>query len=152
MIRPVPLTMHHAEMLAPYVRSSDCADLKTHDSTPWEALRHGVAMDGESWAVMDGEVIIGAGGWTALGSVWTLWADLSRTQAKEVLRMAPAWCRIMAIRAKRPLQNVYLAGNSQTEHFLRATKCVDILDQEVLYEGRTWIPFFLKPLEDMPSV
>ncbi len=152
MIRPVKLTHDHVLRLAPSIREEDLLDLKVHGSNPYQALEMAEIMPGEAWAVVEDELLIGAGGWTEVGSVWTLWANLSLGQAKEVLHMAAPWCRIMAIRAKRPLGNIFLKGNRATERFLRATKCVDILEETIHHDGREWTPFFLKPLEAMPSV
>lgn len=152
MIRPEPLEESHVVYLAGRVREADILDLKTHESTALEALTWALKLPGKAWAVMDGDTPIGAGGFTEAGSIWTLWRDLTLGQYREVLRMAAPWCRIMAILAKRPLSNVYLKGNRTTERFLKATGCIDILEQEVYHDGRTWIPFFLKPLERMPNV
>ena len=150
---PVPLTADHAWDLAPRLRAADLADLTIHGSNPNKALLAAIDMPGEPYAILDDGVVIGAGGWTKAGSVWTLWQDLSVGQAKALLKWCPAWARIMAIRSGRPLQNVYLKGNLATESWLKATRCVNILDESpIMWQGREYIPFFLKPLEELPYV
>lgn len=154
MIRPVKLTLPMALELAPLIREEDRLDLKTHGSDPYEAFDLADKMPGESWAVIDDDRqrCLGAGGWTEAGSVWTLWTPLSVGEVADILHMAAPWCRIMAIRSRRPLGNIFLKGNRATERFLRATKCVDILEETIHHDGREWTPFFLKPLERMPHV
>lgn len=164
---PVPLTYQHIRDLAPRVRAADIADLTVHGNDPEQALVSGMTA-GEAYAIMDtgnpkpawlpdsawdeGRVI-GAGGWTVTGGAWTLWADLTRQQSRALLKIAPAWARIMAIRAKRPLGNYFLTGNTVTERWLRATGCVTILDgHEMLWQDRSYTPFFVKPLEALPYV
>lgn len=150
---PVPLTIDHVWDLAPRLRKADLDDLTVHNSHPRGALLAALSEPGEAFAVLDGDKVIGAGGWTKAGSVWTLWADLTRGQAKDLIRLSRPWARIIAIRAKRPLQNVYLKGNRATEGWLRATGCVTILDDNpIVWQGREYIPFFLKPLEELPYV
>ena len=99
---PVPLTADHAWDLAPRLRAADLADLTIHGSNPNKALLAAIDMPGEPYAILDDGVVIGAGGWTKAGSVWTLWQDLSVGQAKALLKWCPAWARIMAIRSGRP--------------------------------------------------
>lgn len=161
MIYPTPLTLRLAADLAPWIRKADLDDLKRHDLGIDYALATALVTPGEAWAVMHKQgpnspsELIGAGGWTCEGVVWTLWADLSRGQARDVLRMAVPYARILSIRAKQPLYNFYRADNAATEHFLKATGCVDFLD-EVSYRGMNgesrWKKFKLKRLEDMPDV
>jgi len=151
-LTPTPLNYDHIRHLAPRIREADLWDLTIHDTDPEQALVSGMAL-GEAFAVLDDGVPIGAGGWTVAGSVWTLWTDLTRKQSLALLRCCVPWARIMAIRAKRPLQNVFLEGNTVTERWLRATRCVNILDgSSVSWNGRRYTPFFLKPLEELPYV
>lgn len=149
---PVPLNYGHILQLAPKLQASDLADLTLHEGDPEGALISGLS-SGEAYAVLDGDTVIGAGGWTVEGAVWSLWADLSKGQAKELLRWAARWARVIAIRSKRPLGNVYRSGNHKTARWLKLTKCVTILDDHpIMWNGQTYIPFHLKPLEDLPYV
>lgn len=87
------------------------------------------------------------------GAIWTLWADLSKAQARELLKWAGRWARVIAIRSKRPLSNIYREDNTKTARWLRLTRCVNILDEHpIQWQGRTYIPFTLKPLEELPYV
>lgn len=157
MIYPERLTLAHAAALAPRVRRADLDDLKNHEAGAEYALALALVEPGEAWAVMYPSEnatpqVIGAGGWTESGSVWTLWADLTRGQARDVMRMVVPYARILAIRSRRPLSNWYNTENAATEHFLRATHCVDFMDVQATIGGRPFRRFTLKPLEDLPNV
>lgn len=153
-MRPVPYTIGHATALSRKLRKADLIDLHQHEQDPRAALSYPLETGDESWAVMDGDAVIGAGGWTRAGSVWTLWADLSMRQSRELLRMTPAWARIISIRSKgRILGNVFRKGNRLTQHWLEMSGCVDIHHETPLTsEWGTFIPFRLKPLERLPNV
>ena len=85
--------------------------------------------------------------------MWTLWADLTLSQYKGLMRRVPFWARFLAVRAHRRLENSYLQGNTTTRKWLAATRCVNFLDDQPLtWEGKTFIPFTLKPLEHLPDV
>jgi hypothetical protein len=144
---PEPLTLDHAAYLAPRIREADRKDLKLYDRGPEYALAMALVEPGEAWAVMDGGTPIGAGGWTEAGVVWTLWVDLTLSQAKEMLRMCVPWARILAIRAGRRLENMFRITNPATYHFLKATRCV-----EFTHSGTLWQAFRLLPLEELPHV
>lgn len=157
MIYPERLTLAHAASLAPRVRKADCDDLKNHGAGAEYALALALCTPGEAWAVMHlaenaTPEIIGAGGWTVDGCVWTLWANMTRGQAREVMKMVVPYARIIAIRANRPLHNWYREGNLATEHFLRATRCVDFTEKRATITGRPYRHFKLKALEDLPNV
>lgn len=152
MIYPEKLTLAHAAALAPRVRKADLDDLKNHGAGADYALAMALTTPGEAWAVMHDGVPIGAGGWTKDGCIWTLWADLSLGQAREVMKMVVPYARIIAIRANRPLHNWYREGNRATEHFLRATRCVDFTEKRATITGRPYRHFKLKALEDLPNV
>lgn len=156
-IYPEKLTLQRAAELAPRVRQADRDDLKTQGEGPDHALVLAMALPGEAWAVMwqaGGEEaqVIGAGGWTEEGVIWTLWADLSLGQARAVMRMVVPYARIMSIRAQRPLSNFYAMRNNATEKFLKATRCIDFTGDVRYFSGRYWNHFTLKPLKDMPDV
>ena len=156
-IYPEPLTIQHAASLEPRVRKADRDDLKNHRAGAEYALALALTLPGEAWAIMWAEdnatpVVIGAGGWTEAGAVWTLWADLTLAQSKAMMRMIVPYARILAIRANRPLWNYYGMRNDATEKFLKATRCVDFTGDVSYFSGRYWNKFMLKPLEDMPHV
>lgn len=150
---PRLLRWEDCETLAPKIRRADLEDLTINRSNPLRALQGAIHMPGEAFGIWDGDQIVGAGGWTTSGTVWTLWQELTFGQAKALAKNCAPWARIMAIRSARPLQNVFLQGNAATRRWLESTRCVDILDDHPLtWEGRTFIPFFLKPLEQLPYV
>lgn len=150
---PKPLTREDALDLGPRIRQADIDDLTVHRSNPTEALLGALAVPGESYGVWDGEHLIGAGGWTEAGHVWTLWTDLSSAQSRALLKACIPWARIMAIRSMRPLGNVFLTENHVTRAWLRATRCVELLDvPPIMWQGFEYTPFRLKPLEQLPYV
>jgi len=149
---PERLNYAHILSLAPRIREADLRDLTLHEGDPEQALISGLS-SGEAYAVLHEGTVIGAGGWTVEGAIWTLWADLTLGQSKQLLKWSRPWARVIAIRAKRPLSNVYLRGNTTTERWLKATRCVNILDDHpIQWQGREYIPFHLKPLEELPYV
>ncbi len=149
---PRPLTERHAKLFSHRIRRADLDDLHTSGQYPYAALLDAIEA-GEAYGIWDGIDIIGAGGWTRDGNVWSLWTDLSVSQSKALIKNAVPWARIIAIRARRPLGNFFLRGNTVTDGWLRLTRCVEILDDRPLtWQGRTYIPFYLKPLEELPLV
>jgi len=147
-----PLTIEGIMDLAPVIREEDLLDLKCQNSSAFECLMLG--LEGHAWGIYEGDLIVGAGGFTAHGFVWSLWRDMTEEQKRGVMQKAVGWARIMRLLAgKALLQNVYLKGNHKTERFLKATRCVTIDEgTELVYQGRTFIPFFLKPYEELPNV
>lgn len=150
-LKAKPLTMDDIFCLHDRIREADLIDLKNQDASAFEALLEGVN-SGEAWAIYDDEDLIGAGGFTDQGYVWSLWTDLSLRQSLGIMKKAEGWARVLRMRAgPRPLQNVFVEGNRVTEAFLRRTRCVNIQeDCPLTYNGRTFIPFFLKPLAELP--
>lgn len=150
---PRPLTTPDCYDLGKRMRQADLDDLLAHQGDPQQALLWAVEAPGEAYGIWDEDQLIGAGGWTRSGSVWSLWADLSPAQARAVLRQAASWARIIAIRARRPLYNVFRADNRVTDRWLELTRCVDIDRRNVIvWEGQSFVPFYLKSLERLPYV
>lgn len=157
MIYPERLTLAHAASLSPRVRKADLDDLKDQEAGADYALAMALTEPGEAWAVMHRSEnatpqVIGAGGWTKRGAIWTLWTDLTLSQAKDMMKMVVPYARIISIRAQRPLWNYYREGNKATEHFLRSTGCIDFSEEVGYIGGAPYRRFFLKPLEDLPNV
>lgn len=146
--------------LAGRLRDGDVQDCLAHEHTPEEALLGGW-QGGPSWGVWDGDCLIGAGGWTFDGAIWTLWSDLTRSQSLALMRVTPSWARKIAEHAnehikwyqpERRLQNAVWEDNRLTIAWLRATRCVDFLDTRLQFGDKWFIPFFLKPLAELPNV
>jgi hypothetical protein len=79
--------------------------------------------------------------------------DLTRGEQKRLLKLTPQVIRAVVEDAKRPLSNVVWEGNKRVIAWLRASKCFTFLDkQSVIWEGRPYIPFFVKPLGDLINV
>lgn len=150
-LKAKPLTLDDIFCLHERIREADLMDLKCQDASALEALFEGLT-SGEAWGIFDDGVIIGAGGFTDQGYVWSMWVDLSLRQSMGIMKKAEGWARVLRMRAGQvPLQNVFVEGNRATETFLKRTRCVDIQeDCPLTYNGRTFIPFFLKPLAELP--
>lgn len=151
----LPLRRRHIPLLHPYIREADLADMKVAGMGADQALAYGL-FNGPSWGIWDKDTsIIGAGGYTTQGSVWSLWADLSPEQSRGIMARAGEWARFIRsfAGADKWLWNVYLQGNRQTEAFLRASHCVNI-DKEnpIQHDGRVFIPFHLKTAEELSRV
>lgn len=151
----LPLRERHIPLLAPYIREADLVDMKVAGMSAQEALAYGLFL-GPAWGVWErGVGIIGAGGYTKQGAIWSLWADLSPEQSRGVMARAGEWARFIRSYAggDKWLWNIYLKGNRQTEAFLRASHCVNIdKESSILHDGREFIPFHLKTAEELARV
>lgn len=154
MLEVKPLDWFDCAALSPVLREADLMDLKVKEMDPLEVLEAGLD-GGPAWAVYRSGFILGAGGFTWEGAVWSMWRDLRPLEAREVMRMTPKWARWVREVAgpDKWLWNVYLQGNRQTEAFLRASHCVTI-DKEhpIEHDGRVFIPFHLKSAEELSRV
>jgi hypothetical protein len=147
-----PLKAEDAWDLSKRIRQADLDDLIRHEADPLDSLLHGL-LHGRAYGVWSSRGLIGAGGWTWEGCIWSLWANLTAAEGKGIMRNVAAWAWSLAFDADRPLWNVYAEGNRATEAFLKATHCVTIdKDHPLTYEGRTFIPFYLKSLGDLSNV
>ena len=149
-----PLAPGHCADLAPTVCEADRLDLISHGFNPEAALETALGEPGEAWAVgyADGTVL-GAFGWTEEGSIWSMWKNLTRGEQKRLLKLTPQVVRAMVEDAKRPLGNVVWEGNKRVISWLRASKCFTFLDTDpYVWEGRPYLPFFVKPLGDLLNV
>lgn len=142
--------------LATKIREADVIDCEAHGVTPLEAIHQGIAF-GPTYVVTDADVMefdrpvfLGVVGWTPEGSIWSLWRDLTAGQSLALLRAAPAAIRFIAECARRPLSNVCWEGNTQTLAWLRATNCFTFLDSRLQLGDKLMVPFFVKPIGDLP--
>ncbi len=152
----VPLTYYWCQQLGPKVTEEDKVDCVAHGGDPTQALLTGMEA-GPSCAILDRETrqVMGACGWTYEGNIWSLWSDLTSTQMREIMRHtkpAVAYMHRQALARGLILSNVVWEGNRRAITWLRASKCFDFADQDILHGGLRFIPFFVKPLEALLDV
>lgn len=142
------LTPEHCEALAPHVCEEDRRDLVAHDSDPHAALQSALRVPGEAWAagLAEGGEVLGAFGWTSLGTIWSMWRPLTRCEARDALTWAPHFIQAMVEDAGMRLGNIVWEGNSQTIRWLEATNCFTFLDKHLTLGNRSYVPFLTKPL------
>lgn len=150
-LKLVPLTDLLCGNIGERLSQADLIDCAAHDYDGVAALRD-CMLGGPSCAVCHGDDPIGAIGWTEEGYIWSLWTDLTRDQMRAVMARTPELIRQMAQDAQRPLMNVVWEGNRATRAWLRASHCFDFLEDRLQYKGKTFIPFFVKPLGDLAHV
>lgn len=152
----VPLTPYWCTVLGPKVREADRVDCIAHDQDPTRALFTGCGA-GPAAAILDRETRqpVGAVGWSYSGNIWSLWVDLTPEQSRELMRSTKAAVYFMASRAAEHgilLSNVVWDQNRVTRAWLKASKCFDFPEGEMQYGGKTFLPFFVKPLEELINV
>lgn len=147
--RLAPLTEEDGNNLAPHVSEAYRLDLAASGNNPVVALEHALEEPGQAWAVLDVEDashVLGAFGWTEAGSIWSMWRLLTRTESKELLKLAPRFIAALVQDAGRQLGNIVWEGNGEVIRWLEATECFTLLvDRGLTYEDRRFIPFVTKP-------
>lgn len=92
MLRADPLTWECCFTLPLKLRE---IDLKETHGMPVDALAYAKRTDGgKSWEVRTDDhhrTLLGAFGFTGKGTIWSLWADLSLAQAREILDETAPW-------------------------------------------------------------
>lgn len=149
----VPLTYWWCHQLAPLVREQDRIDCITQGVDILSDLLHGL-QGGPAAIVLNKETRqpVGACGWTFEGKIWSLWIDLSADQSREIMRNAKRAIVFMSLRALELgiiLSNVVRIDNRLTIAWLRASKCFDFSNQVIHWEGHTYLPFMVKPMEEL---
>jgi hypothetical protein len=152
----VPLTPYWCAVLGPKVREADKVDCIAHDQDATQALLAGCGA-GPAAAILDIKTRqpVGAVGWTFDGNIWSLWIDLTPEQSRELMRHTKSAVFFMATRAAEVgvlLSNVVWDQNRTTLAWLRASKCFDFPRGEMHHGGKTFLPFFVKPLEELIHV
>lgn len=136
----LPLRMDHAEELAPRIREADVVECLTFGRTAHEALDDGLDK-GVAYGVWDGGTILGAYGYVAkTSSIWSLWAPLTLSQSREILRRTPAIVDLMRRGNGGPLMNFVWAGNGPALAWLKASGCFEFGPEEKI-NGRAFVPF-----------
>lgn len=158
----IPLGFTHCSLLAPHLRSGDRVECAVSEMTPLQSLRYGQA-SGPSWAVVEGEVptdgrsyphVLGAGGYTHAGALWSYWRDLSARQSRALMKLTPEWMRGIRDHAgDRQLGNLVWDCNGPALAWLRQSHCFHIdLDKRIVLGKYDFIPFTLKSAEELANV
>lgn len=85
---------------------------------PFDALASG-GMYGKGYMALKPSegIALGAWGWTRLGTIWSLWADLSPEEALQIYRLAPGEAQRMLAESGQP--RLYNAVPSHHKETLR---------------------------------
>lgn len=151
-----PLEWDHCVSLAPRLSAGDTFECLAMGHLPEQALAAGLFM-GPATAVLrkDTGTPVGAFGYTAQGSIWSLWSTLSRVEAFQVLRETPGWVEDMVVASGLPtLSNFAACANTTALAWLRQSRCFWIADQSVEKLGQDYVYFetLLPPRsESMPA-
>lgn len=159
-IQIVPMREEHIDALKDHLQEGDRVDCSTHGRNPEMALRDGYE-GGPAWcALVDGEPRGAFGVMPGLHSIWSLWADLSQAESIMCVRLGRLWLRMLAAwweTQQNPhvgffrLHNYVWASNRKTLRWLKATGCFAFhTDHTLTVEGKSFIPFTLKPLRELP--
>jgi hypothetical protein len=140
-------------MLGAQVREEDRRECL--DGNPWRALTHATQLGGDCWTALrngDPDDILGAYGWTDLGTIWSLWRKLTRAESLSVLTHTPLWVREMLRASGRAyLYNRVYAHNKSALAWLTLSKCFTIsTDKELTEAGQVIHYFETRPLEHLP--
>lgn len=151
------LTPETAQEIARSMGTADAVECIASGLTPYAALLRGQAL-GWARAVAVGPIkapCIGALGWTYEERlIWSLWTENAKFHAQEIMKRAVPMIHAMIEMAGpgiMPLHNWVWSGNLPALAWIKATHCFD-LQPEILVQGRPFVPFFAKPLEELPSV
>lgn len=149
------LQWHHAKRFAKVIRKGDEIEclangLSVRASLQW-AIDHG---GGESWAVMEGDEIVGVYGWTQQGACWSYWRRLEPYQIKELMRVTAEYVLEMVVNAGAAglnfLANYVWEGNREAMAWLRASHCFSLdLDHSYKIGNKGFIAFKTKPGEEL---
>lgn len=157
MIRAVGgITKEAAEYLALNFGEHDLLECNATGHLPYQSLVWG-AEGGWSQTVFDGELPIGAYGWTRFErTIWSYWvADLSSEQSRVIrINTVPVIRSMVAAAGKgMPLHNVVHEDNRRALAWLRASHCFNIeVDKRLVVGDQRFVPFYAKPLSELPSV
>ena len=160
-VQIVPMREEHIDALKDRLQEGDRVDCSTAGRTPALALRDGY-QGGPAWcALVNGEPRGAFGVMPGLHSIWSLWTDLTPGESIMCVRLGRLWLRMLSVwwvSQQHPrvpayrLHNYVWDGNKKTIRWLKATKCFDFHPQHSLTsEGKSFIPFTLKPLQELPS-
>lgn len=157
------LADEHIELFLPKIRYTDRVEIELNGLSPKWSLRHG-QQAGPAWAVIKWQEptpgkfewpeVIGVGGYSHMGALWSYWKDLSAAESKALLRETPDWLRgIRALAGDMTLRNYVWEGNVAARRWLRLSHCFDIReDQAIDIGGKSCIPFSLLSSEELARV
>lgn len=158
-----PLTPDLAASLADSIREADRKECILLGHTVEEALFAGYAPGvGHAICCMSHSIQrprnpIGAMGWTHSGIIWALWADLTKSEAVEMLRRTPEYVRKFAYAYSMTghngcLKNYIHSKNSTALKWLGRSKCFDLDDYAYFNVGdELFYRFVVKPFAQLPK-
>jgi hypothetical protein len=129
--------------LSRLVRHGDLLECGRHG--PIAALMLGTHKDGKAWTALHGDRLLGAFGWTAYGTIWSLWRDLTLGEAREVLRRTPQWVDSMVFQSGRQfLYNYVACDNVAALGWLRRSGSFAIDYNAVQHKGMDFPMYYFR--------
>lgn len=118
-----------------------------HGGQAYTALKWNDALNSFTY-----EDILGAYGWTAEGTIWSVWRNLSREESLSVLVHTPLWVRGLVVASEWAfLHNHVSSTNLPALAWLKASKCFDFTPEEdLVVDEVVFHRFQTKPLEALP--
>jgi hypothetical protein len=153
-MRVEPLLASHIDSLGGRIREEDLMDCAQQDYNPFHALWDAKRV-GPCWAVLDGDHVMGAAGFSAeQGTIWSLWAeDLTGDHKRWIMQHTQAAVRMVCAFSGCPtLGNYVWEGNRLTIAWLRASKCFTFEETLYAFKGNSYLHFTTKPLGELPDV
>lgn len=125
--------------LAPHIREADRLEC---GGDPVAALSFALTKGGgQSWefrAKPQGGDIIGAFGWTKMGTVWFLSRELTFPQSKEILSATPQWVSMMIDHSGREfLENHVDCENRSAIKWIKRSNCFHLQENLPLTNAET---------------
>jgi len=131
---------------------SDSDRLECLSGDPMSVLA-GATTTGQAWTALSPERILGAYGYTDEGTIWSLWAELSREESMAVLAHTPLWVRTLLHESGREwLYNWVSLANRPAIAWLKMSGCFDVSDRIVTFSGISAHYFRTKPKEVLACV
>lgn len=161
-IKYVPLDRAHCALLSPHVRRHDRIEAAVAGRSIDGSLLYGLSA-GPAWAVIsdrpsgpyftDWPHVLGIGGYTHMGAIWSFWRELAGDESRAVMRLTPEWMRAIRDHAGHvELANYFWTGNTAARLWLRGSYCFHIAEEEVDIGGFPFIQFSLKSAEELANV
>lgn len=161
-IKYVPLDRAHCALLSPHVCREDRIEAAVANRSIDGSLLYGLGA-GPAWAVIsdrpsgpyftDWPHVLGIGGYTHMGAIWSFWRVLARDESRAVMSLTPEWMRAIREHAGAvELSNYVWTGNRPARLWLIGSHCFRISEEEVDIGGFPFLHFSLKSAEELANV
>lgn len=149
-----PLTIKAGEELAPTLRHMDRLEVTAHGFTPKDALWFAAMNPSRSWALYGPDGIIGAFGYSTLGTIWSLFTLLTPKECVVITKETPRWVKAMVEDSGLPtLANAVATANLQAVRWLKSSGAFTLNEARgYSFGGLNWLPFQTKPLSELSPI